>query len=68
MSETNETRDDLTTSDGRKIISFSTSGESYAVETREQAAKGRIAELQAEEEEMKLLSMKRGLRVTKFYP
>lgn len=68
MSETNETRDDLTTNDGRKIIGFSTAGESFTVETREQAAKGRIAELQAAEEEMKLLSMKRGIRVTKFYP
>lgn len=61
-------QDDLTTSDGRKILSFSTAGESYTIESREQAAKGRLAELQAEEEEMKLASMKRGLRVTKFYP
>ena len=61
-------QDDLTTADGRKIVSFSTAGESYAIESREQAAKGRLAELQAEEEEFKLASMKRGIRVTKFYP
>lgn len=67
MSE-NETRDDLTTADGRKIVNFSTSGESYSIETTEQAAKGRLAELQVEEEEMKLRSMKRGIRVTKFFP
>lgn len=68
MSENETQRDDLTTADGRKIVGFSAAGESYTIETREQAAKGRLAELQIEEEEMKLRSMKRGLRVTKFYP
>lgn len=58
-------KDDLTTSDGRKIVMFSASGESFTVESREQAAKGRIAEIQAEIEEMKLASMKRGIRITK---
>lgn len=68
MSENETERDNLTTADGRKIISFSTGGESYALETREQAAKGRLAELQAEEEALKLASMKRGIRVSKFRP
>ncbi|MBQ9813483.1 MAG: hypothetical protein IJM54_09250 [Thermoguttaceae bacterium] len=61
-------QNDLTTQDGRKILSFSTAGESYSIESQEQAARGRLAELQAEEEEMKLASMKRGIRITKFYP
>ena len=58
-------KDDLTTEDGRKIVSFSASGESFTVESREQAARGRLAEIQAEIEEMKLASMKRGIRITK---
>lgn len=69
MSETNNNvqnpKDDLTTADGRKIVMFSASGESFTVESREQAAKGRIAEIEAEIEEMKLASMKRGIRITK---
>lgn len=64
----NQQNDELTTADGRKIVSFSTAGESYSVESREQAAKGRLVELQVQEEEMKLASMKRGVRVTKFFP
>lgn len=64
----NQQDDELTTADGRKIVSFSTAGESYSVESREQAAKGRLVELQVQEEEMKLASMKRGVRVTKFFP
>ena len=64
----NQQNDELTTADGRKIVSFSTAGESYSVESREQAAKGRLVELQVQEEEMKLASMKRGVRVTKFLP
>lgn len=65
--QTPQNADDLTTADGRKIVSFSTGGESYTVEGREQTAKGRLAEIQVEEEEMKLRSMRRGIRVTKFY-
>ena len=58
-------RNDLTTSDGRKIISFSAGGESYGVETTEQAAHGRKAEIEAETEELKLLSLRRGIRRVK---
>lgn len=58
-------RNDLTTSDGRKIISFSAGGESYGVETTEQAAHGRKAEIEAEIEELKLLSLRRGIRRVK---
>lgn len=43
----NEQRDDLTTEDGRKITSFSAGGESYNIESAEQAAKGKLAELEA---------------------
>jgi hypothetical protein len=58
-------RNDLTTSDGRKIISFSAGGESYGVESTEQAAHGRKAEIEAEIEELKLLSLRRGIRRVK---
>lgn len=58
-------RDDLTTSDGRKIISFSASGESYGVETTEQAAHGRKAEIEAEIEALKLSSLRGGIRRVK---
>lgn len=57
--------DDLTTSDGRKIINFSAGGESYGVETTEQAAKGKKAEIEAEIEEIKLNSLKYGIRRVK---
>ena len=58
-------RNDLTTSDGRKIISFSAGGESYGVETTEQAAHGRKAEIEADIEELKLFSLRRGIRRVK---
>ena len=58
-------RDDLTTSDGRKINSFSASGESYGVETTEQAAHGRKAEIEAEIEALKLSSLRGGIRRVK---
>lgn len=54
--------DELTTADGRKVVSFSAAGESYAVETTEQAARGKSAELEAEMQEIKLRAMKRGIR------
>lgn len=54
--------DDLTTADGRKIISFAAAGESYAVESTEQAAKGKTAEIESEIEEMKLRALRRGIR------
>lgn len=54
-------KDDLTTSDGRKIINFSAGGESYGVETTEQAAHGKKAEIEAEIEEMKLRALRRGI-------
>ncbi|MBR0226124.1 MAG: hypothetical protein IJL92_08720 [Thermoguttaceae bacterium] len=40
--------DDLTTSDGRKIVSFSSAGEAYTVESTNQAAQGKKAELEFE--------------------
>lgn len=54
--------DELTTADGRKIVSFAAAGESYAVESTEQAAKGKTAETQAEIEEIKLNALRRGIR------
>lgn len=63
--ENQDEKNDLTTSDGRKIISFSTGGESYGVETTEQAAKGRKAEIEAEIEEMKLHALRYGIRRVK---
>lgn len=41
-------KDDLTTADGRKIVSFSASGESYTVESSSQAAQGEKDALEAE--------------------
>lgn len=55
----------LDTGDGRKVISFNVGGESYTVETSEQAAKGKQAEVEAELAEMKLSAMKRGVRRVK---
>lgn len=63
--ENQDERNDLTTSDGRKIISFSAGGESYGVESTEQAAKGRKAEIEAEIEEMKLHALRCGIRRVK---
>lgn len=60
-----QTTSDLTTDDGRKIVSFSTAGESYSVETTEQAAKGKIAEIDAEIAEIKLNAIRRGIRRVK---
>ena len=51
MSEENTQAQDaqeLTTGDGRKITSFSAGGESYQIESTEQAAHGRKAEIEAE--------------------
>lgn len=55
----------LVTDDGRKIINFSAGGESYGIETTEQAAKGRKAEIEAEIEEMKLHALRGGIRRVK---
>lgn len=63
--ENQDEKNDLTTSDGRKIINFSAGGESYGVETTEQAAKGRKAEIEAEIEEMKLHALRYGIRRVK---
>ncbi len=41
-------KDNLTTPDGRKITSFSASGESYNVESTRDAAEGKKAELEAQ--------------------
>ena len=63
--ENQDSKNDLTTSDGRKIINFSAGGESYGVESTEQAAKGRKAEIEAEIEEMKLHALRYGIRRVK---
>lgn len=57
--------DELTTADGRKVLSFSASGESYSIESSEQAAKGRLAAAEAEMAEIKLAMMKRGILISK---
>ena len=57
--------DELTTGDGRKVLSFSASGESYTIESTEQASKGRQAAAEAEMAEIKLAMMKRGILVSK---
>lgn len=54
--------ENLTTDDGRKVVSFSTGGESYTVETSEQSARGELEALKKFEEEIKLQAMKRGIR------
>lgn len=61
----NEDNNELTTSDGRKITSFSAGGESYTVESTEQSARGKSAEIKAEMDEIKLRSMKRGIVIWK---
>ena len=57
--------DELTTADGRKVVAFSSAGESYTVESTEQAAKGASAKVQAELDAMKLRSLRRGMIVGK---
>ena len=64
MNEQDE-KNDLTTSDGRKIINVLAAGESYGVETTEQAGKGRRAEIEAEIEEMTLHALRYGIRRVK---
>lgn len=61
----NAANDELTTADGRKIVAFSSAGESYTVESTEQAAKGESAKIQAELDAMKLRSLRRGMIVGK---
>ena len=59
---TSSTGDELTTADGRKVINFSAAGESYSIETTEQAAKGESAEVETEIQKIKLRAMQRGIR------
>lgn len=59
---TSSTSDELTTADGRKVINFSAAGESYSIETTEQAAKGEAAEIETEIQKIKLRAMQRGIR------
>ena len=61
----NRAVDELTAADGRKVVSFSSAGESFAVETTEQAARGASAKIQAELDAMKLRSLRRGMIVGK---
>lgn len=60
-----EERDELTTADGRKITSFAAGGESYSIESTEQAARGKSAEVKAELDEIKLKAAKRGITLWK---
>lgn len=55
----------LETDDGRKVLSFSVGGESYSIESSEQAAKGKKEEIEAELAEIKLAATKRGIRRVK---
>ena len=59
---TSSTSDELTTADGRKVINFSAAGESYSIETTEQAAKGESAEVETEIQKIKLRAIQRGIR------
>lgn len=59
---TSSDSDELTTADGRKVINFSAAGESYSIETTEQAAKGEAAEVETEIQKIKLRAMRRGIR------
>lgn len=59
---TGSTSDELTTADGRKVINFSAAGESYSIETTEQAAKGESAEVETEIQKIKLRAIQRGIR------
>ncbi len=67
MNETPKTADldELTTADGRKVVAFSSAGESYTVESTEQAAKGASARIQAALDAIKLRSIRRGMIVGK---
>lgn len=48
--------------DGRKIINVTNAGVSVAVETTEQAAKGRQADVAAEMDAIKLACMRQGVK------
>ena len=58
-------QDDLTAADGRKVISFNVGGESYNLETTEQAARGVKEAIEAEIEAVKLGALKRGVKRVK---
>lgn len=51
------------TSDGRRIISVSNAGVSVTLESGEQAAKARKAEIEAEMDEIKLAALRGGIKV-----
>ena len=70
MSDNEQTQDaqELTTGDGRKIISFNAGGESYTVESTEQAARGKKAEVEAELAAIKLQAARRGVQIKKLRP
>ncbi|MBQ9016653.1 hypothetical protein IJ103_00195 [Candidatus Saccharibacteria bacterium] len=70
MSDNEQTQDaqELTTGDGRKIISFNAGGESYTVESTEQAARGKKAEIEAELAAIKMQAARRGVQIKKLRP
>lgn len=51
------------TSDGRRILSATNAGVSVTLESGEQAAKARKAELEAEMDEIKLAAMRGGIKL-----
>lgn len=51
------------TSDGRRILSAINAGVSVTLESGEQAAKARKAELEAEMDEIKLAAMRGGIKL-----
>lgn len=55
-------QNELTTNDGRKVVSFSAAGESYVVESSEQAARGKKEEIETQKQEITLRAMRRGIR------
>lgn len=59
------TDNDLTLQDGRKVKAFSTAGESYTIESQEEAARGEKIAIETQIEEMKLAALRRGIRRVK---
>ena len=55
--------DKYRTSDGRRFLSVNNAGVSVTLESGEQAAKARKAELEAEMDEIKLAAMRGGIRL-----
>ena len=59
------TDNDLTLQDGRKVKAFSTAGESYTIESQEEAARSEKIAIETQIEEIKLAALRRGIRRVK---